>query len=143
MKPTIVNLFFAFSIIFILRYVVLQFFPTMIINGYFSIFLCFCLVSYIFTNNMSFSIIMGLLVVFLRIIYRNIKNNKTLHDYNSLGNCVIFTIVMLILGIILFNFEKIHRESNKYYDHIIAVQILTILYSLKINKNDSQLICFA
>ena len=86
---------------------------------------------------------MGLLVVFLRIIYRSMKDPKKLSDYNSLGNCAIFTIGLLILGIILFHFEKIHGVSHTYYDHVIAVQILVILYSLNINKTDSQIMCFA
>ena len=143
MKPTINNLLFAFVLIFILRYIVLQFCPTIIINGYFSIFLCFYVITSIFTNNIIFSIIIGLLVVNLRIIYRTVKDKKTLNNYNSFSNCLIFTAALLLLSIILINFERIHKIVNKYYGYVITGLILINLYSLQINEIDSHLLCFA
>jgi hypothetical protein len=143
MKPTIINLLISFIIIFILRYIVLQFFPTFIVNGYFSIFLCFFIISLIFTENMFYSIIIGLLAVDFRILYRSIKDNKTLNEYNSFSNCLIFSIALVLLSIFLIYFEKINKIYNKYYSYLITLLILINLYSLKINENDSALLCFA
>lgn len=143
MKPTIINLLISFIIIFILRYIVLQFFPTFIVNGYFSIFLCFFIISLIFTENMFYSIIIGLLTVDFRILYRSIKDNKTLNEYNSFSNCLIFSIALVLLSIFLIYFEKINKIYNKYYSYLITLLILINLYSLKINENDSALLCFA
>ena len=137
MKPTIINLIFIFILIFILRYIVLEFFPTIIINGYFSIFLCFFVITSIFTNNNFFSIIIGLLVVNIRIIYRKVKNKKTLNEYNSFSNCFIFSAALLLLCIILIYFEKIDKNYSKYYSSIIVTLLLINLYSLKINDIDS------
>ena len=106
MKPTIFNLLFAFTILSILRYIVLQYFPTIIINGYFSIFLCFFIISVIFTKNIFYSTIIGLFVINGRIIYRAIKDKKTLNEYNSFSNCLIFTFALLLLSLFLVYFEK-------------------------------------
>jgi hypothetical protein len=142
MKPTIFNLIFAFTILSILRYIVLQYFPTIIINGYFSIFLCFFIISAIFTKNIFYSTIIGLLVINGRIIYRAIKDKKTLNEYNSFSNCLIFTFALLLLSLFLVYFEKIHKLYNQYYSYLIVTLILLNLYSLKINETDSQLLCF-
>ena len=143
MKPTISNLLFVFIFIFVLRFVVLDFFPTIIVNGYFSIFLCFFIITHIFTNNIIFSIIIGLLAVNFRIIYRTVKDKKTLSKYNSFSNCLMFTIALFLLSIILINFERIHKTVNKYYDYATMGLILINLYSLQINETDSQLVCFS
>lgn len=143
MKATIINFIFIIILIFILRYIVLEFFPTIIINGYFSIFLCFFAITCIFTNNNLFSIIIGLLVVNIRIIYRKVKDKKTLNEYNSFSNCFIFSAALLLLCIILIYFEKIDKIYSKYYSSIIVTLLLINLYSLKINDIDSHLLCFA
>jgi len=142
MNPTIINLLFIFIIIFILRYIVLKYFPNFIINGYFSIFLCFFILSIIFTKNIFFSIIIGLLVINFRIIYRSIKDKKTLNEYNSFSNCLIFAIALFLLSIILIYFKKIDKDYSKYYGYLILILILINLYSLKINENNSNLVCF-
>jgi len=143
MKPTIRNLLFAIILIFVIRYIVLQFFPTIIINGYFSIFLCFFIITVIFTNSSLFSIIIGLLVANLRIIYRSIKDKNTLNEYNSFSNCLIFTVALLLLSIILIYFKHIDKVTNKHYGYVITILLLINLYSLKINEHDSQFLCFA
>jgi hypothetical protein len=143
MKPTLINLLLVFILTFILRFVVLEFFPTIIINGYFSIFLCFFIITNIFTNNYLFSIIIGLLIINFRIIYRNIKDKKTLNEYNSFSNSLIFTIGFLLLAVLLVNFKKINETYNKQYSYFITILILINLYSLKINENNSDLLCFS
>jgi len=142
MKLTIKNLTITFILIFILRYIVLQFFPNLIINGYFSIFLCFFSIAFIFTNSNLFSIIIGLLVVNMRIIYRKFKDKKTLNNYNSLSNCFIFFVALLLLTIILSFFEKIEKNYSKYYSSIILILILINLYFLNTHHIDSNLLCF-
>lgn len=142
MKPTIFNLVFVFIILLIARYLILEYFPTIIINGYFSIFLCFFIISEIFTKNIYFSIIIGLFIINCRIFYRNIKDKKNLNNYNSFSNIVIFAIALILFGILLVYFEKIDKYYNKYYSYLITILILINLYSLKINENDSQLLCF-
>lgn len=143
MKPSVINLLFTFTAIFILRFIVLRFFPTIIINGYFSIFLCFFVITILFTNNYLFSIIIGLFVINFRIIYRSIKDKKTLNEYNSFSNCLIFTIALLLLSVLLFHFKKIDKTCSKYYNHLVTILILMNLYFLKINKHDSNLLCFS
>ena len=142
MKPTIINLLFAFILLFLARFVVLEFFPSIIINGYFSIFLCFFAITILFTNSPFYSIIIGLLVVNIRIIYRTLQDKKTLNKYNSIYNCLIFAVALLLLGIFLVCFEKINKVANKYYGYIITGLILINFYSLRINEHDSKLLCF-
>ena len=142
MKPTIFNLVFVFIILLIARYLILEYFPTIIINGYFSIFLCFFIISEIFTKNIYFSIIIGLFIINCRIFYRNIKDKKDLNNYNCFSNVAIFTIALILFGILLVYFEKIDKYYNKYYSYLITILILINLYSLKINENDTQLLCF-
>ena len=143
MRPTITNLLIAFIIIFILRYISLEYFPNVIINGYFSIFLCFTIASVLFTKNIFYSIILGLLAINFRVVYRSVKDTKTLVVYNSFSNCAIFTFAFILLSIFLIYFEKIDRCCSKYYGHLIVSLIIINLYSLKTNDIDSQLVCFS
>ena len=129
--------------LFVLRYVVLEYFPKLIINGYFSIFLCFFVATILFTKNKLFSILIGLLVINLRIIYRSVKDKNTLNEYNSFSNCLIFGFALLVLSIIFIHYDTIDKLFNKYYINSIVLLILLNLYSLKINKTDNQLLCFS
>jgi len=143
MRPTIYNLVLVIIAIFIIRCIFLEFFPSFIINGYISIFVCFFLLTMLFTNNTLFSIIIGLFTINSRIIYRSIKDKKTLSEYNSTSNCLIFLFALILLSYILTNYEKINKVINIYYGAIIASLITVNLYSLKVNSNDNQLLCFA
>jgi hypothetical protein len=140
MKPTIINLLCVVIMLFILRYLILEYFPDIIINGYFSIFLCFFIISEIFTKNVFYSIIIGLLVINGRILYRYIKDKKTLNEYNSVSNCLIFLAALILVSILLVYFEKIDKYYSKYYGYSITILILINLYSLKINNE--QVLCF-
>jgi hypothetical protein len=140
MKPTIINLLCVVIMLFILRYLILEYFPDIIINGYFSIFLCFFIISKIFTKNAFYSIIIGLLVINGRILYRYIKDKKTLNEYNSVSNCLIFLAALILVSILLVYFEKIDKYYSKYYGYLITILILINLYSLKINNE--QVLCF-
>ena len=143
MEPTINNLLFTFIIISFFRYILLEYFPIIIINGYFSIFLCFFVISVLFTQNVYYSIIIGLFVINSRIIYRSFKDKKTLNKYNSFSNCSIFTIALLLLSMLIIYYKKIDKIYSKYYSYLITILILINLYSLKINENDFQLLCFS
>ena len=91
MEPTITNLLFTIILVFILRYTLLEYTPSVIINGYFSIFICFFLFSFLFTKNILFSILIGMLIINMRILYRSVKDKSTLNNYNGLSNCFIFS----------------------------------------------------
>jgi hypothetical protein len=143
MQPTIYNLTNVIIIIFIVRYVVLNFFPKLIINGYISIFVCFFFLTKLFTNNPFFSIMIGLVVINSRILYRRITDQKTLSNYNSVSNCLIFSIALIILGYVLIHFEIINTTINQYYGWVIALLIIINLYLLEPNLNNNQLLCFA
>jgi hypothetical protein len=143
MKPTLINILLIFTFIFILRFIVLEFCPFIIVNGYFSIFLCFFVITIIFTNNYLFSTIIGLIIINFRILYRSIKDKKTLNEYNNISNCLIFIFGLLLLAILLVYFKKIDKLYSRYYEYFITILILINLYSLKINENDSVLLCFS
>jgi hypothetical protein len=142
MKPTLGNLFISGILLYALRFIVLQYYPTIIINGYFSIFLCFFVVSILFTNNYLFSASVGLFVTNGRILYRSIKDKKTLNDYNSVSNCVIFAVGIILLSILLVNYKRIDAGYSNYYGPFIATLIFINLYSLKINEQNTDLVCF-
>jgi hypothetical protein len=105
--------------------------------------LCFFVISVLFTQNVYYSIIIGLFVINSRIIYRSFKDKKTLNKYNSFSNCSIFTIALLLLSMLIIYYKKIDKIYSKYYSYLITILILINLYSLKINENDFQLLCFS
>ena len=71
------------------------------------------------------------------------KDKKTLNEYNSFSNCLIFTIGFLLLTVLLVHFKEINKTYNKQYSYFITILILINLYSLKINENNSDLLCFS
>jgi hypothetical protein len=86
--------------------------------------LCFFVTSILFTQNVYYSIIIGLFVINLRIIYRSFKDKKTLNKYNSFSNCLIFAIALLLLSMLIIYYKKIDKIYSKYYSYLITILIL-------------------
>lgn len=136
----LITILLILIIFLILRCTILEYYPRLIINGYFSLFICFYLITYIFTNSSIFSIIIGLIAINIRIIYRS-KNNKDLENYNSFKNILITIFGLVILFFILINYNYINK-FKKYYNHILFILIVINLYFLNINPNDENLLCY-
>ena len=130
-------------IFFILRCVILKYYPKLIINGYFALFLCFYLITYIFTKSIIFSIIIGLISINIRIIYRSNQPKESLNNYNSFSNIFITCFGLIILFFIIINFDYIDGKFKKYYNIILLILILLNLFFLKINENNNNLVCFS
>ena len=64
-------------------------------------------------------------------------------NYNSFDNIFITCIGLIILFFIIINFIYIDNKFKQYYNIILLVLILINLYSLKINENNSNLLCFS
>jgi hypothetical protein len=142
MEPTITRLIFIVILIFILRYIILEYAPVIIINGYISIFMNFFILTFLFTKNILFSLLIGLFTINTRILYRLIKDKSTLNDYNSFSNCFIFLIGLLLLSVILFNYSKFNKHVEKYYSHVLFILISSNLYFLRSTPNDNNLMCY-
>jgi hypothetical protein len=102
-----------FLFFLILRYILLEFYPKLIINGYFTLFISFYILSYIFTKSIIFSIIIGLIAINIRILYRNKKDRQILNNYNSLDNIFITCIGIIFLFFIIINFDYIDNKFKK------------------------------
>jgi hypothetical protein len=142
MEPTITRLIFIVILIFILRYIILEYAPVIIINGYISIFMSFFIFTFLFTKNILFSLLIGLFTINTRILYRLIKDKSTLNHYNSFSNCFIFLIALLLLSVILFNYSKFNKHVEKYYSHVLFILISSNLYFLRSTPNDNNLMCY-
>ena len=142
MEPTITRLIFIVILIFILRYIILEYAPVNIINGYISIFMSFFIFTFLFTKNILFSLLIGLFTINTRILYRLIKDKSTLNHYNSFSNCFIFLIGLLLLSVILFNYSKFNKHVEKYYSHVLFILISSNLYFLRSTPNDNNLMCY-
>jgi hypothetical protein len=142
MEPTITRLIFIVILIFILRYIILEYAPVIIINGYISIFMNFFIFTFLFTKNILFSLLIGLFTINTRILYRLIKDKSTLNHYNSFSNCFIFLIGLLLLSVILFNYSKFNKHVEKYYSHVLFILISSNLYFLRSTPNDNNLMCY-
>jgi hypothetical protein len=142
MEPTITRLIFIVILIFILRYIILEYTPGIIINGYISIFMSFFIFTFLFTKNILFSLLIGLFTINTRILYRLIKDKSILNDYNSFSNCFIFLFGLLLLSVILFNYSKFNKHVEKYYSHVLFVLISSNLYFLRRTPNDNNLMCY-
>jgi hypothetical protein len=142
MEPTITRLIFIVILIFILRYIILEYTPVIIINGYISIFMSFFIFTFLFTKNILFSLLIGLFTINTRILYRLIKDKSTLNHYNSFSNCFIFLIALLLLSVILFNYSKFNKHVEKYYSHVLFILISSNLYFLRSTPNDNNLMCY-
>jgi hypothetical protein len=141
LDPTNYNIIIVLISTFILRYIVLKYLPTYIINGYFSIFFVFFIITYLFTSNYLFSIIIGMISVNSRILYRHSKDQKTLSNYNSYSNCFAFLLSLVIWFSIIKNFKKINNNFKNYYDSSLLFLLLINLASFEINKNNNNLMC--
>jgi|LauGreDrversion4_2_1035121.scaffolds.fasta_scaffold65256_3 hypothetical protein len=142
MEPTITRLIFIVILIFILRYIILEYTPDIIINGYISIFMSFFIFTFLFTKNILFSVLIGLFTIHTRILYRSIKDKSILNDYNSFSNCFIFLFGLLLLSVILFNYSKFNKHVEKYYSHVLFILISSNLYFLRSTPNDNNLMCY-
>jgi hypothetical protein len=142
MEPTITRLIFIVILIFILRYIILEYTPVIIINGYISIFMSFFIFTFLFTKNILFSVLIGLFTINTRILYRSIKDKSILNDYNSFSNCFIFLFGLLLLSVILFNYSKFNKHVDKYYSHVLFILISSNLYFLRSTPNDNNLMCY-
>ena len=142
MEPTITNLLFTIILVFILRYTLLEYTPSVIINGYFSIFICFFLFSFLFTKNILFSILIGMLIINMRILYRSVKDKSTLNNYNGLSNCFIFSFGLFLLSVILFNYTNFNKHIEQYYSHVLFILVGSNLYFLRSPPNDDNLMCY-
>jgi len=142
MEPTITRLIFIVILIFILRYIILEYTPGIIINGYISIFMSFFIFTFLFTKNILFSLLIGLFTINTRILYRLIKDKSTLNHYNSFSNCFIFLFGLLLLSVILFNYSKFNKHVEKYYSHVLFILISSNLYFLRSTPNDNNLMCY-
>jgi hypothetical protein len=142
MEPTITRLIFIVILIFILRYIILEYTPGIIINGYISIFMSFFIFTFLFTKNILFSLLIGLFTINTRILYRLIKDKSILNDYNSFSNCFIFLFGLLLLSVILFNYSKFNKHVEKYYSHVLFILISSNLYFLRSTPNDNNLMCY-
>jgi hypothetical protein len=142
MEPTITRLIFIVILIFILRYIILEYAPVIIINGYISIFMSFFIFTFLFTKNILFSLLIGLFTINTRILYRLIKDKSTLNHYNSFSNSFIFLIGLLLLSVILFNYSKFNKHVEKYYSHVLFILISSNLYFLRSTPNDNNLMCY-
>ncbi len=140
MKPTASNLIFIIICLFILRYVVLEYMPSAILNGYFAIFICFFILSFVFTRNILFSLVIGLLTINVRTLYRSMKDKSTLNDYNSFGNCFIFLLGLIVLSVILFNYPKFNKYIEKYYCYVLLIFISSNLFFL--TNHNKELLCY-
>ena len=142
MKPTIINLIIVFIIVMIIRFLVLEYSPKIIINGYISIFFCFYILTYIFTKNPFYSIIIGLIITNARIIYRTFKDKESIEQYNSSSNIIMFVVALIFLILCLRGFKDINKMIDKYYGLIIFILIMINFSLLKVNNIDNQLLCF-
>jgi len=142
MEPTITRLIFIVILMFILRYIVIEYTPSVIINGYFSIFICFFILSFLFTKNILFSVLIGLFTINMRILYRAIKDKSTLNHYNSFSNCFIFLFGLFLLSVVLINYRHFNKDVEKYYSHVLFLLVSSNLYFLRSTHNDDNLMCY-
>jgi hypothetical protein len=142
MEPTITRLIFIIILMFILRYIVLEYTPLVIINGYFSIFICFFILSFLFTKNILFSVLIGLFTINMRVLHRSVKDKSTLNNYNSFSNCFIFLFGLLLLSVILINYRHFNKHVEKYYSHVLFLLVSSNLYFLRSSPNDDNLMCY-
>ncbi len=125
---------FILLIIFIIfvRHIVLKYFPNIIINGYFCIFLIIFLLNYICTQNSYYSLLISSIIVFGRLFYRKYIGNETLTDSNHKYHLIIFVIGLVFVFLCLLNYNQIQKYS-KYYSYFLFITILGILYNLTYN----------
>jgi len=142
MEPTITRLIIIVILIFILRYIILEYTPVIIINGYISIFMSFFIFTFLFTKNILFSVLIGLFTINMRILYRAIKDKSTLNHYNSFSNCFIFLFGLLLLSVVLINYRHFNKDVEKYYSNILFILVSSNLYFLRSTPNDNNLMCY-
>ena len=140
--PSIFNLSIIIIVLYFIRFIMLEYSPTLIVNGYFGIYVLFFLFCYIFTKNVMFSLINGMIFALCRMFYRNIQDSKTLNDYNNIQNRISYLFLLIIQSVILMNYRNINKISKEYYPNLILILILLYLYLLEENVNNNNLMCY-
>ena len=141
LQPTNVNILIVLVVAFVLRYIILEWFPMYIVNGYFSLFFATWLIVYLFTSNMVFSILIGMFYVNVRILYRYSKDKQTLSHYNSVSNCLMFGIALVGLYFFIMYYKQFQSFSS-YYGSALLILVLINLMCLQVNKVDLTLMCY-
>jgi hypothetical protein len=141
--PTNLNIVLVLGFVFVLRYLVLQYIPKIIINGYFAIFLCFFIITRIFADNILFAILVGLLSSNLRIVYSHFKDPSvlSLSDYNNISNMVAFFLALIVWVILIKNYKSLNALLTKQYGVLILAFILIQMAALTPSKHDYNLVC--
>ncbi len=120
-------------IIFVLgRYIIIKYYPKIMLNGYFFLFLFIYLFNYLCTQNSYYSLLISIIIVFGRLLYRKYIGNETLTDSNHKYHLIIFVIGLVFVFLCLLNYKKIQKHS-KYYSYFLFITILGILFNLTYN----------
>ncbi len=132
-KPSIFDIIIIIILLLLGRYYILTYNDKLLINGYFAIYIIVFFITYYLTRNAKFSVILSLIIVLGRIIYRKHASQKELENPNSNYHLITFIFGLIIVFIIIYNYNKILKYIN-YFPYIISILIVLILYCLKYKK---------
>ncbi len=132
-KPNLLDIITILIILVIIRYLILKFNSNLIVNGYFAIYILVFFITYYLTKNAKFAVLLSLIIVLGRIIYRKYVPSQELKDSTSFYHLIIFILGMIFIFIIIYNYDKAIKYF-KYFPYIISILIILILYNLKYNK---------
>jgi hypothetical protein len=113
---------------FIIRYVILEYYPNLVVNGYLYLFLLFFLISYFCTRSILYSILLGLATINGRLLYRSFMSPLILDNYNSIQNMTIFMVGLIMLFITIIYYKKIDKILKNYY--LFLILSFTIIFLL-------------
>jgi len=129
------NYIIVFFVMIILRHFILKYYPSVIVNGYFGIYIMMFFILWCLTRDVTFSIMLALIVILGRIFYRKNVPTGELKNPNSVYHMVIFVVGLLLLFIVISNHKKILAYSY-CFPCIIAILIMFILFHLKYQKTN-------
>ena len=125
-----INVILILILFLISRYLIFEYYPTLITNGYLAIFISFCLITYMFTKSIIFSIIIGLITINVRNLYRMNTPDYILNKKNGFNNTCITCIGLIFLFFSIINFNYIDKKIKKYYNVTLLFLILINLFLL-------------
>lgn len=123
-------------IIVIVRFCILKWYPNFLINSYIWMFVIPMSILYYYTKNFDYSLLVSLIIIITRTIYRYNTSEDSLKkkNYNSFKNCFLyFSSMVLIIFAVYFESELI-KLPVKFLNFIILFYIFASIYEYIIHK---------
>ena len=121
-------------ILIILRYITLEHYQDIIVNGYLFMLILAFSITYYYTGNYNISLFSSLSVVLVRTFYRYNVSEKIIKNSTGFENTLLFTVGLGYLYVLINNYNNIDQNTFKLMNFGMTSYIFFSMIELFIHK---------